>query len=220
MIRDLGTTFTVDVDPGPGGCDAPRSERVVVTVTEGWVEATAMGVTVNVPAGRGLAFVKGRPSGGAWPLDAKPTLALETETAAATAGDPVVLRVVLSNPTDGWIPWPAMGGAESPLHVEVTAPSGAVTPVRVTKSMLVDGSTGAAIPPRGQSVLRVRFDRTFASPGTYRLRAIFRPAEAVEDPTSAPLSLTVRAATTPLPTPSTATPITPTTSEPDTGRPR
>jgi hypothetical protein len=41
-------------------------------------------------------------------------------------------------------------------------------------------------------VLRVRFDRTFASPGTYRLRAIYRPAGAVERPASPEVQLTVR----------------------------
>ena len=64
----------------------------------------------------------------------------------------------------------------------------------MTEAILVDGTVvGRALPPRGREVLRVRFDRTFASPGTYRLRAIFRPAQAVESPTSNAGSLPVRA---------------------------
>ena len=190
MIYDRGTTFGVDVTPGVGDPRHPHDARVLVTVTEGSVEAAG----VAIGAGRGLAFVDGRPSGAPWPLDARPTLSLESETASAAAGVPVVLAIALSNPTDGWIPWPAPGGAGSPLHVEVTDPAQAVTLVRVTEAMLVDGTVvGRAIPPRGREVLRVRFDRTFASPGTYRLRAIFRPAQAVESPTSNAVSLPVRA---------------------------
>lgn len=200
-VHDRGTTFAIDVARGVGSCDY-HDERVLVTVTEGRVEAQplradARGVPeprVDIGPGRGLAFVDGRPQGASWPLDAKPTLSLESEAASATAGEPVVLAIALSNPTDGWIPWPSSGGAGSPLHVEVTDPAGAVTLVRVTDVMLVDRTAvGRAIPPRGREVVRVRFDRTFASSGTYRLRAIFRPAQAVESPTSNTVSLPVRA---------------------------
>ncbi len=209
-IIDRGTTFGVDVSRGSGH-ESPGT-RVLVTVTEGSV--TAAGTEIR--AGHGLAFVEGRPLGAAWPLDAKPALSLESETAGSAAGEPVVLRLVFANPTDGWIPWPSSSAVESPLHVEVTNPDGSVTPVRVTDAMLVDGFGGSrAIPPRDRSVLRVRFDRTFASPGTYRLRVVFRPAEAVEDPTSAALSLTVREAESP------ASRIPPTTTPPPTtGGPR
>lgn len=194
-VLDRGTTFHVDVTAA--GTDGDATEgRTLVTVTEGSV--TANGVDIDL--GKGLAFIDGRPSGAAWSLGARPTLSLEAAATEVAAGEAFVLRVALENPTDGWIPWPQSGTASSPLHVEVTDPAGAISVVRVTDSMLVGGPASAQpIPPRGKAVLPVRFDRTFASPGTYRLRAIFRPADAVESPTSAPLSLSVRAAPTPTP---------------------
>lgn len=194
-VLDRGTTFHVDVTAA-GTDGRATGRRTLVTVTEGSVTANG----VDIEPGKGLAFIDGRPNGAAWSLDARPTLSLEAAATEVAAGDAFVLRVALENPTDGWIPWPQTGTASSPLHVEVTDPAGAVSVVRVTDSMLVGGPASAqSIPPRGKSVLPVRFDRTFASPGTYRLRAIFRPADAVESPTSAPLSLSVRAAPTPTP---------------------
>lgn len=182
-IVDRGTRFGVDVARDASG------ERVLVTVTEGEVEAAGVGIG----AGHGLAFVDGRALGPSWPLDAKPSLSIESETALPTAGTPVVLAIVLSNPTDGWIPWPSSASSESPIHVEVTDAAGTVTMVRVTEAMIVDGdASGRAVPPRGRAILRVRFDRALALPGAYRLRAIFRPAERVESPTSPSISLTVR----------------------------
>jgi hypothetical protein len=68
-----------------------------------------------------------------------------------------------------------------------------VQAIRVSEAMLVDGGgSGRSLPPRGRLVLRVRFERTFASPGTYRLRAIYRPAGAVDEGASPDLVLPVR----------------------------
>ena len=182
-IIDRGTSYTVDV------AGAGAAVRVLVTVTEGSVSAGG----VELLAGRGVAFLDGRAVGAPWPLDAKPTLSLESEVASPAGGEPVVLRIVLSNPTDGWIPWPSRG-AESPIHVEIVPPAGAPSLVRVTDAMIEGPAAGGrAIPPRGRDVLRVRFDRAFASAGAYRLRAIFRPAAAVESPTSDSITLVVRA---------------------------
>ena len=85
-------------------------------------------------------------------------------------------------------------GREDPPHAERRRPLGAPTvPVRVTDAMvLTENPFGRAIPPHGSLVLRVRFERTFASPGTYRLRAVYRPAGEVESPTSPEVVMEVR----------------------------
>lgn len=186
LIRDRGTTFTVQIANEPAG------ELVRVSVKSGAVEAAGF----SIGAGEALGFLDGRPTGPAWLYGMKLSLSLDSEAASVTPGESVVVRVVLTNPTDASIPWPPSGTASSPLHVEVTDPSGAVSLVRVTDSMLVDEAVAdRTVPAHGRAVLRVRFDRTFASPGTYRLRAIFRPAEAVESPTSASISVTVLSVT-------------------------
>ena len=180
-VVDVGTTFTLDV----GGASAPT----LVTVDEGAVEANG----VRVPAGFGLGFVGAKPGGAPWRLDAKPAVALERGDAPATAGAPVELRLVLSNPTDRWMTLPAPDPLGAPLFVDVTDAGGATTPVRVTSSMWVGfDRLKAGIPPRGRTTARVRFDRTFASPGTYRLRAVVQPAGTTDQPASDVLVLEVR----------------------------
>ena len=186
-VLDLGTRFAID-RTGDGTVD-----RVHVTVETGRVEAngTALG------AGEGLAFHDGVAVGLPYRLDARPRVTLEVEDAAPRAGQAIVLRVVLANPTDAWLGWPALSPSRSPLMIDVVDPAGVPSTVRVTRSMVVSGEgaqgTGlGAIPPRGSQAVRVRFERTFASPGTYRLRAVYRPAGAVESPTSPEILMEVR----------------------------
>jgi hypothetical protein len=182
-IVDVGTRFAVDVAPFAG-----PSTRVLVTVDEGEVRAG----DVALRAGRGLAFVDGKPAGAPWALDARPVVGVEAE-GPAVAGAPLVVRVTLDNPTDGWLPFPERGGLRAPVWLEVRSPDGAVRPVRVTESMILEtGGPGTAIAPRERAVIRVRFDHTFASPGTYRLRAVYRSADAVDAPASPETTVTVR----------------------------
>ena len=182
-VVDAGTRFTVDA----GATDGPA--RALLTVEEGAVEANG----VRVASGHGLAFLDGKPAGPAWPLDAKPVLALEVEEATPTVGRPVTLRVVLENPTDGWVALPTAYAPRSPLWIEVTRPDGTRSPLRVTDEALVDGArTGGAIPPRGKVAVRVRFSHVFDGPGTYRCRAVYRPADAVDPPASADVLVVVR----------------------------
>jgi hypothetical protein len=192
-VVDRGTRFGVDLAKGTWKTGGDRTsggnEHVRVTVEEGKVEANG----VALAAGVGIAFLDGRPDGEPWPLDARPTVALEVETAAPAAGDAVVLRIVLRNPTGGWIPLPEPDLVRAPVWIEVTPPGGSPSPVRVTADLLVsDDPPPTAIAPRGETSIRVRFDRTFASPGTYRLRAVYRPGGAVERPASPEVQLTVR----------------------------
>jgi hypothetical protein len=181
-IVDVGTRFAVDLAP------VGASVRTLVTVDEG--EVAANGVPLR--AGRGLAFLDGKPSGASWALDAKPVVGVEVE-GSPQAGLPIVVRVSLENPTDGWLTMPERDGLRAPLFLEVRGPDGALRPVRVTESMVLErGGPGTAIPPRGRAVVRIRFDHTFASTGTYRLRAVYRPADAVDAPASPETTLTVR----------------------------
>jgi hypothetical protein len=180
-VVDVGTTFTVAV----GDASAPT----LVTVDEGAVEANG----VRVPAGFGLGFTGASAGGAPWRLDAKPTVALERGDAPATARAPVEVRLVLSNPTDRWMTLPTPDPLGAPLFVEVTDPAGTTTPVRVTTSMWVGfDRLRAGIPPRGKASGGVRFDTTFASPGTYRLRAVVQPAGTTDQPRSDELVLEVR----------------------------
>lgn len=199
-VVDLSTRFTVDLSGGDlseelGGGVAPSGRRVLVWVDEGGVLAGGE----PLRQGRGRTFVDGLAAGADWPADARPALSLEVETTDATTTAPVVVRIVLENPTDVWMslpgPWAPGAGASDghpALWVEATGPDDVVRPVRVTEAMRLPGGPASAIPPRGRVVLRVQFDRTFTSPGTYRLRAVFRPADAVDPPRSADVSLHVR----------------------------
>ena len=180
-IVDVGTTFTVDL----GAAASPT----LVAVADGAVEANG----VRVPAGFGLGFTGAKAGGAPWRLDAKPTVALERGDAPATAHAPVELRLVLSNPTDRWMTLPLPDPLGAPLFVEVTGPAGTTSPVRVTSSMWVGfDRLQAGIPPRGRAVAGVRFDTTFSSPGTYRLRAVVQPAGTTDQPASSELVLEVR----------------------------
>ncbi len=190
-VVDRGTRFAVEVSPEAGG------ERVLVTVEEGVVEVVPAGSEGPPPsrlrAGTGLAFVRGAPTGAPFELAARPTLALEAEEATPTSSRPVIVRLVFDNPTDGWLALPAYDPVRTPIHVQVRGPDGSMQAVRVAEKMLVDGGgSGRSLPPRGRLVLRVRFEHTFASPGTYRLRAIYRPAGAVDEGASPELVLPVR----------------------------
>ncbi|MFO0933274.1 MAG: FecR domain-containing protein [Planctomycetota bacterium] len=194
-IVDVGTRFVVDVAPAEPAA-APGSPsgsgRVLVTVEEGEVRVGgAQGPSRRLGAGRGLALVGGVPTGEDWSVDARPVLHLDVETPNPRAGEPVVCRVTLRNPTDAWLPLPA-SGAGGPVWVEVTGSDGVRVPIRVTDAMRLPPRTPTVIPPRGEAVVRVQFERTFASPGAYRLRAVYRPADAVEPPRSPEALLTVR----------------------------
>ncbi len=203
-IVDVGTRFTVDVGPGDaiegagtqgagtqgaGTADIGSSGRARVLVTVEAGEVSVGGRRLGV--GRGLAVVDGRPVGEDWPVDARPVLALDVETANPRAGEPVICRVTLRNPTDAWLPIPD-AGTGGPVWLEVTGPDEVRVPVRVTDAMRLPPRSPTAIPPRGEAVVRVQFERTFASPGAYRLRAVYRPADAVEPPRSPEALLTVR----------------------------
>ena len=188
-IVDVGTRFVVDVSPRVAGASqdgGSPADRVLVTVESGEVHVAGR----PLGAGRGRALVDGRVAGDDWPIDGRPVLALDVETANPTAGEPVVCRVTLRNPTDAWLPLPAADAG--PVWLEVVGPDGARVPVRVTDAMRLPPRLATAIPPRGEAVVRVQFERTFASPGTYRLRAVYRPADAVEPPRSPEALLTVR----------------------------
>jgi ferric-dicitrate binding protein FerR (iron transport regulator) len=200
-VADVGTRFTVDVAPpgeapttsaSPAGA-GPTSPRVLVTVEEGAVEITdaSAGPSRGLRAGRGLAFVAGRPVGDEWPTDARPVLAIDVETTNPRATEPARCRVTLRNPTDAWLALPTPDDGAL-LVVEVVGADGVSRPVRVTEAMRLPPRTPSVIPPRGEVVVRVQFERTFASPGTYRLRAVYRPADAVEPPRSPEALLTVR----------------------------
>ena len=180
VVEDQGTTFALDVSrPAPDG-----PFRLLVTVEEGAVRANAVLVT----AGTGLAFDGPTKTGPAWPLDAKPLLTLEAEPKAATP----TVRLVLGNPTDGWISVASPGDPRSPVFVAVTGPDGAETLVRVTPDMLAgEARLAGGIAPRGRVELSVRLERTLTRPGTYRLRAVWQPAGSRERPTSPELSVTV-----------------------------
>ncbi|MBL9087557.1 MAG: FecR domain-containing protein [Planctomycetia bacterium] len=187
-IVDVGTRFVVDVAPratGEGG-SAPGGDRVLVTVEHGEVRVSGRALG----AGLGRALVDGRAVGDDWPLDGRPVLSLDVETANPTAREPVVCRVTLHNPTDAWLPLPAADAG--PVWLEVVGPDGTRVPVRITEAMRLPPRSATAIPPRGEVVVRVQFERTFASPGAYRLRAVYRPADAVEPPRSPEALLTVR----------------------------
>jgi hypothetical protein len=180
-IVDVGTVFTVEV--------GAATDPTLVTVAEGAVEANG----IRVPAGFGLGFTGAAAGGAPWRLDAKPAVSLELGDSPARAGAPVELRLVLSNPTDRRMSLPASDPLGAPVFVDVTAPSGAAAPVRVTPSMEVDPERlKAGIPPRGKTFLGLRFDTTFASKGTYRLRAVVQPAGTTEQPRSEELVLEVR----------------------------
>ncbi len=190
-VIDRGTRFAVEVSADPAG------ERVLVTVEQGRVEVFPTEVEARpsweLAAGEGLAFVAGKATGAPFALGARPTLSLEAEDVAPARDRPVVVRLVFDNPTDGWLALPAYDPVRAPLHVEVRTPDGGVLAVRVSEAMLVEGGgSGRSLPPRGRLVLRVRFEHTFASPGTYRLRAIYRPAGAVDEGASPELVLPVR----------------------------
>ena len=144
-------------------------------------------------AGQGLAFVAGKATGAPFALGARPLLSLEAEDVAPARDGPVIVRLVFDNPTDGWLALHAYDPARAPIHVEVRYPDGSSQAVSVSEAMLVGGGgSGRSLPPRGRLVLRVRFEHTFASPGTYRLRAIYRPACAVDEGASPELVLPVR----------------------------
>jgi hypothetical protein len=159
---------------------------VLVTVEAG--EVSVGGRRLGV--GRGLAV--GTPPGGRGLARGRaPVLALDVETANPRAGEPVICRVTLRNPTDAWLPIPD-AGTGGPVWLEVTGPDEVRVPVRVTDAMRLPPRSPTAIPPRGEAVVRVQFERTFATPGAYRLRAVYRPADAVEPPRSPEALLTVR----------------------------
>jgi len=196
-IVDVGTRFLVDVGPTDGAGDP--AARVLVTVEEGEVAVGGAAAGAGGPAaagralraGRGLAFVSGQPVGDDWPTDARPVLTLDVETANPRVGEPVVCRVTLRNPTDAWMPLPTPDDGAL-LVVEIVGADGVARPVRVTDAMRLPPRPASAVPPRGTTVVRVQFQRTFASPGAYRLRAVYRPADAVEPPRSPEALLTVR----------------------------
>jgi hypothetical protein len=197
------------------------TERVLVTVEEGVVLANALdfaatsggnpvvrrasdeNTSISLAAGHGATFVGGRTTGPAWDLATLPTLSIEAEGGAVLrTNESVVLRVTMENPTDGWIALPERDRVRAPLWIDARGPDGVVHPIRVTDGSVLDvlgadgkpdgTGTGAAIAPRSRVSLRVRFDHTFASPGTYRLRAVYRAADAVQSPESPEVTVTVR----------------------------
>jgi hypothetical protein len=220
VLADIGTRFVVDVSGGdsarPRSATSPDpTERVLVTVEEGVVLANALdfaptsvvspvvrplspeNTSISLVAGHGAAFVGGRATGPAWDLSTRPTLSIAAESGSPLRTDqPVVILVTMENPTDGWIALPERDRVRAPLWIDVRGPDGVIHPIRITDDQILDAAggpgPGTAIAPRSRVALRVRFDRMFASPGTYRLRAVYRAADAVQSPESPEVTVTVR----------------------------
>jgi len=202
VVEDTGTSFSVEPTE-PITRRGPATEHVLVCVAEGSVtvrragEAGGTAHPTTMTAGTGLEFVDGRPAGHAWPLAARPSLSLDLLQPSVSAGGAAAFRVSLTNGTDGWMPLEPRDPARNPLWIEVRDPAGAVTPIRVTDKefWVEDGKgdgPGTEIPPHGRATVRVRLDHAFASPGTYRLRAVYRVPGAVESPASAEIEVTVK----------------------------
>ena len=149
-VIDRGTRFAVEVSADPAG------ERVLVTVEQGEVavlpDESRRGGRRHGRSSRGRASPSwpGSRRGRRSPSGARPLLSLEAEDVAPARDDPVIVRLVFDNPTDGWLALPAYDPVRAPLHVEVRAPDGSVQAVRVSEAMLVGGGgSGRSLPPRG-----------------------------------------------------------------------
>jgi hypothetical protein len=130
-----------------------------------------------VAAGERLLFRGAAPTT-AGSVPRAPVLSLASIDAEPRAGAPVRLRLALRNPTAADLALPAPDDARAPYFLEVTDPAGATVPVRIGPDTLEAGPLPRSLPPRGSTEAVLRFESTFARPGTYRLRTLFlgRPA--------------------------------------------